>query len=760
MKLRKIILMTLMVLSSASGYVKAQSGGEDFFRVKSALLAERKTFDFRLNISMLSTDQSFRVPINKIDTLTFLGPTTLSEMQWSLRYAMYDNWELGFTGISYLDQSAGTFRYGAGDTRVGIRYATPNDPAAENNIAVELYYSFPSGFDEGERIVRAFSSEGGSFGAAAYMDFNWNNWSAKINGGFYHAGGKVQKISDPRNTFWYNTLNGVYGIGPSGEIIQSSQFHIGVGLGKNFFFGTKIFGEYYSQNILVKEGSGKSLGNIAGGITIYKRPGIDIKLGGDMPLGEIRPNTGFFLDVRLNSIIGGRRRLLAPAPVNPLEELAFEPGVKPFIQSEGVLYSVQSTPVRDNIFVIDGTPSMLGRGVGGGPPGEEVLRGIIEFVQILIDSIPNGSNIALISYNNEVATLSWQNIDDSKKEEIKNSVRDIPDLMNVKADAIEANPAVLLRQELLEEAISQSYRQLETFKNTDYNKQHLQRVILFSDGIDESSFPHNIATGFDAIQRKYQLNRDDFRFFYYIHTNPNTEGARIDDNIIAFSEREDGKVKRSVDINNVDEVLIEELNFNGVAEQTTLAYLSQLSKMAILEFNTRNLGSFGDPLYNAFRSVFDNNVYFVLTPKSEIRAIMSSEGIRRNQKVVIRDMVKFGKRLGADYVVYGEVLSYNLTRGRGIHIPYLIGFPKTVAEIEVAIQLVNVSDGTLKYVDTISASASKGMGVMFFSGKRENKLAQLSGIELMELQKKLMLDWAKKLKESMFEDLDAIPGGN
>ena len=144
----------------------------------------------------------------------------------------------------------------------------------------------------------------------------------------------------------------MYGIGPSGEIIQSSQFHIGDGLGKNFFFGTKIFGEYYSQNILVKEGSGKSLGNIAGGITIYKKPGVDIKLGGDMPLGEIRPNTGFFLEVRLNSIIGGSRRLLAPAPVNTLEELAFETGVKTFIKSEGVLYSVQSTPVRETIFVI------------------------------------------------------------------------------------------------------------------------------------------------------------------------------------------------------------------------------------------------------------------------------------------------------------------------------------------------------------------------------------------------------------------------
>ena len=87
MKLRKVLLMTILVISSASGYVMAQNGGKDYFHVKSALLAERKTFDFRLNLSMLSTDQPFRVPVNNIDTLTFLGPTSLGELRWSLRYA-------------------------------------------------------------------------------------------------------------------------------------------------------------------------------------------------------------------------------------------------------------------------------------------------------------------------------------------------------------------------------------------------------------------------------------------------------------------------------------------------------------------------------------------------------------------------------------------------------------------------------------------------------------------------------------------------
>ena len=147
MKQRNLFILGLFLAVCGSEAANAQVGGLDFYRVKSALLAERRTFDFRLNMSMLTTDVPFRVPINSIDTLTFLGPSTLGELRWSVRYALNPNWEIDFSGISFLDQSAGAFRYGAGDTRIGIRYATPNIPEAESNMSANLYYSFPSGFD-------------------------------------------------------------------------------------------------------------------------------------------------------------------------------------------------------------------------------------------------------------------------------------------------------------------------------------------------------------------------------------------------------------------------------------------------------------------------------------------------------------------------------------------------------------------------------------------------------------------------------------
>jgi hypothetical protein len=398
---------------------------------------------------------------------------------------------------------------------------------------------------------------------------------------------------------------------------------------------------------------------------------------------------------------------------------------------------------------------MLGRGIGEGKRGEAILNRVIEFAQTLVDSIPDRSNVALITFTDEVTTLSWQSIDASKKEEIKNSIRDIPDEMNVKADELEKIPQGKGWTEHLEQALENGYKQLDSFRSSDYNRQHLQRIVVFSDGIDESTLPHNLATGFETIQRRYQVNREDFRYFYYIHTNPKTEGLRLDENIILFTEREDGKLKRSVDLNNVDvgEELIKDINYNGMGESNTLQYLSQISKIAVLEFNTQNLGSIRDPLVTAFRSVFEYNEYFQLTPQEEVRAVMASEGIRLNQKVVLRDMVKIGRRLGVDYIVYGEVTRYKVERGKGVFIPYLLGMPQTVMDIEVAVQLVNVSEGTLAFVQNIEASASKSEGIMFFPRQRENKQNQLSGIESAQLQKSLMTNWSKRLRDSMFQDL-------
>jgi len=761
MTMKKIVLIFLSVLifipcTTIWAQVSfTRTGAQDFYRVKSALLPRRKTFDFRFATQYQSTDNAFKVPVNALDTLNVAGSSTLANLQWMLSYSVNNNLELSVSGMAFYDKNESVYRYGAGDTRIGVRYTTPN-LETEFNWGIEAFYSLPTGFDQGDRLVRAFASDKGGWGGALYVDFSWKNWSAKVNGTYFNAGGKVENIAQPFNTFWYNTLDGIYGISPNGETIQSSQANFGVGLSRNFFYGTRLFAEYYAYNVFTKEGDGKSLGNVSAGLSLYQKPGFDLKIGYDMPLGEIRPSSGIFLDLRMNGIIGGRRVLIPTVPVISEEEPTLSPGRKPFFRREGVVYSRVREPIRDTVFIIDGTPSMLGRGTVEGNRGEEVARNIIDFIQVLIDSTKESSNISLITFSDEITNLSWRSIDESKKEEIKNSVRDVPDQMNFKADDLETRNSSRPWKEMLEEAIIRGYQELAAFSRADYNKIHLQRIVIFSDGIDDSSTPHNLETAFNSIMRRYQLDREDFRYAYYLHTNPRGEGVKVDDSIITFVEKENGKVFRALDIANVGEEFVQELAYNNIAQRSSLRYQSQITRIAVVDFNTKGMGNVRQPLIEAFNKIFDYNDYFVVKPQAEVEAVMASESTGSNRQPDLRDLVRVGRRLGVDYVVYGEVINYTVNRGKGFYIPYFFGLPKTEISIDVAIRLVDVAEGTLEYVNTISSNSSRRDGFIMFPRSRENKMKQLSGVEQMDLHKKLMERWAQRLRESMFEDRSII----
>ena len=161
-------------------------------------------------------------------------------------------------------------------------------------------------------------------------------------------------------------------------------------------------------------------------------------------------------------------------------------------------------------------------------------------------------------------------------------------------------------------------------------------------------------------------------------------------------------------------------------------------------------------MIDAFKSIFEFNEYFVVTPQNEVRTAMSRAGISVDQKLDQRELMYLGRNLGVDYVVYGEVVDLKTERGKGLHIPYFFGLPKTEMSIEVAIQLINASDGTLAYVDRISAQSSHREGISFFPTSRENKMNQLSGLDFANLQSRLMESWARRLRDSMFEDRTII----
>ncbi|MFC1556310.1 VWA domain-containing protein, partial [candidate division KSB1 bacterium] len=655
---------------------------------------------------------------------------------------------------TFYDANAGVYRYGAGDTRVGLRY-TMSEVESQFKWSGEAFLTLPTSVDEGDRLVRAFVSKKTGWGAAGYIDFLMGKYSVRINSSYYNGNGIIKQIDFPLNTFWYNGTAGLTGITPNGNVINSSQANVGFGISRNFIFNSNIFAEYFSHNIFAENGKGKSIGNFAAGATVYQRQNLDLKLGVDMPLGEIRPNMGFFFDLRMNGVIGGRRVVVETRPILSEEEPALAPGRKPFFRKEGVVYSRIREPIRDTVIIIDGSPSMLGRGLVAGQEGEEVLSGINEFVTMLIDSLKNNSNISLITFADDVTSLSWRSINESKKEDILNSFRDVPDLMNIKTDELEADQQRPWK-EMLEEAIDKAYQELKSFERSDYNKIHLQRIIVFSDGLDDSVQPHNITDALNMLNRRYQLDRDDKRYFYYMHTNPSGEGTTLDENIIRFVEKENGKVFRSLDIGNADQQTLSELKYNGIERRPALAYESQLTRLAILDVNTKGRGVLRTPMINAFNSVFDHNEFFLIKPQTEVQGIMINEGLIGDQDPEDSDLVRVGRRLGVDYVVYGEIIRYDIDRAKGLYLPYIFGLPKTDMRVEVAIRLIDVAEGTLEYVKIISATASRGDGIVFFPGEKENKMKQLSGIDLAELQANLMEKWAVELRDSMFEDRSVI----
>ena len=112
--------------------------------------------------------------------------------------------------------------------------------------------------------------------------------------------------------------------------------------------------------------------------------------------------------------------------------------------------------------------------------------------------------------------------------------------------------------------------------------------------------------------------------------------------------------------------------------------------------------------------------------------------------------------MGVDYIATGEVIDFQINREGGFYIPLVIGFPKTEMSLQVAINLIDVSDGSLVFVEIIPAKYSFRRGISFFPSTREDKTKYLSALERDVLQNQLLQKWADNLKGRMFEDITII----
>ena len=429
-------------------------------------------------------------------------------------------------------------------------------------------------------------------------------------------------------------------------------------------------------------------------------------------------------------------------------------GRKPFFYREGVVFSQLRQPIHDTVFLIDASPSMIGRGLQEGRRGEDVLRNTIDFIISVIDSARIGSNISVVTFSDRISSLTWREINEFKKEDLKNSVRDIPDEITAATTLLEDNYNENLVVEKAAEGLEQAYKELEAFRRTDYNRIHIQRIIIFTDAISESP-SQSIQRQLDNLSRRFSVGRDDFKYIYLIHTNP--RGAeKVREELIAFVEKEDGKVFRKIEITDRNQVNVSTLKYNNISDQGIFKYLSQITKIAVIGFNTKGKASIGRQLTESFEEVFDYNEYFQLSKQADISKVLESEGLNPESKIDLAAAQRVGRKLGVDYIVLGEIVDFKQDRGGGLYIPFLIGFPKTSIDLTVSINLVDVKDGFLSFVDVVSANYSHSRGITLFPTNREEKTEYLSALETQELYKGLLKKWQDELIKIMFEDVSVL----
>jgi len=750
------LLIIIHLLFFISGNIFAQEDvlPRDIYKVKTAKMTEEGAIDFKIYSTFQKLKEKRIVQTVVGDTLINYIHSTLGDIYWNFKYGYRDNIEFNLAGGTFVDMKRENFRYGASDTKLGIKIGYPGRNS-NFNASVELYYLLPTGFSEGDRLVRSFSFGKGALGINNAVEFNFNRFNFLVNLGYFHYPTLYDKIPENKFLVWYPSLEGYQGLTSDGEIISSRQISIGIGGELDVIFNRKLFFEYRSSTILTKRGDSQTIGKFAGGVTLTTGDNFIVKLGYETSTIDIEPKSSFFLDVRLNSVFKSRK-VRGPTVPTITERPALEAGAKPFFVKEGVVFSKTREPINDTILLIDASPSMIGRGLDPNNRGENVLRDIVEFTQTVIDSIQENSNISLITYSNTVNILSWRSVNEARRKDIKNSIKDIPDEAIRIATQYENEQSANQQFELVAEAILRAYEELESFKRGDYNRIHLQRIILFTDGIYDGEFDlSKFKSDIEALLRRYNINRDDFRYFYYVFTNVRGE-EKVNYDLVSLVEEENGKVFRKVDVNNRDHITLGGLNYENISSKEIFRYFSQITRLAILPFNSKGNTGIGSYLTGSFREVFDYNQYFQLAPQDEVIRVLENYGIKPGEKLKLEMLQKIGKQLDADYVVYGELLNFEERKSTRFFIPYLISFPTTSLSVTVAINLINVADGSLAYVSNISTSKSKSRGISFFPSSKEDRTKTLDAIEKENLNKELVSKWINKVLGAMFEDVSVI----
>jgi hypothetical protein len=96
--------------------------------------------------------------------------------------------------------------------------------------------------------------------------------------------------------------------------------------------------------------------------------------------------------------------------------------------------------------------------------------------------------------------------------------------------------------------------------------------------------------------------------------------------------------------------------------------------------------------------------------------------------------LELAKASGADLVITGRVLKYDLTRTASAQVPLIVGFPKTVAEVEADIRVVERKKGAMALSVRLGGRGEQKQGIRLMPTSSDDHMTYLGAREKEQLR--------------------------
>ncbi|MHB9028388.1 MAG: hypothetical protein ACYC9O_06435 [Candidatus Latescibacterota bacterium] len=178
---------------------------------------------------------------------------------------------------------------------------------------------------------------------------------------------------------------------------------------------------------------------------------------------------------------------------------------------------------------------------------------------------------------------------------------------------------------------------------------------------------------------------------------------------------------------------------------------SRNALVAVKDFSGSGKTLFDDRgLRSAFQNALGALEMVKVVPGEQV-----DRAFRQEALVPVKDSPRnLGVRIGANFLIDAEILSYRSIRASRFSIPWLVRFPTTSFVLTARAKVTNLAGGETHDLGIISATLVKERGVLFFPTGPSSDLRYFSEPETRILERELANRWVDAFNTRIFERLD------